>query len=492
MTDPLKLAILAGHPLVSVQTVDEERTVQLLKQTGQELCVPLVEWSVTKGFWSGHPSFGSHEKGSENPADALRAARDWQFETRVYLFHDLAPHCREPEVLRLLRDLHGRSNVTVVLLDSSPLPENIRRLAVPVQIAPPTPAELEKVVRDTFAQVQQKTGKKLTASLSRRDFEVLIQTLRGLTLAEASRVVASALHTDGALTSQDIPLIVEAKRNLLQNAGALESVAVNVGVDEVAGLSNLKRWLKTRRGGMTQEARAFGLDHPRGILLLGVQGCGKSLCARAVAADWNMPLLKMDPGVLYQKYIGESENRLRDALAQAEAMAPVVLWIDEIEKAFASSGSDSADGGLSQRMFGTLLTWMQDHRSPIFLVATANNIQSLPPELMRKGRFDEVFFVDLPAEAVRQQVFAVHLKRRNRKPEAFALGELAAAADGFSGAEIEQAVVGALYAAFAEKTELADRHLLAEVRTTRPLSVLMAEKVGDLRAWASGRCVMAD
>jgi SpoVK/Ycf46/Vps4 family AAA+-type ATPase len=226
--------------------------------------------------------------------------------------------------------------------------------------------------------------------------------------------------------------------------------------------------------------------------LLGVQGCGKSLCAKAVAADWNMPLLKMDPGVLYQKYIGESENRLREALAQAEAMAPVVLWIDEIEKAFASAGSDSADGGLSQRMFGTLLTWMQDHRSPIFLVATANNIQSLPPELMRKGRFDEVFFVDLPGDDIRRQVFAVHLKRRGRKPEAFKIDELAVAAEGFSGAEIEQAVVGALYAAFAEKVELADRHLLAEVRATRPLSVLMAEKVGDLRAWASGRCVMAD
>ncbi len=451
-----------------------------------------MEWSASIGFWSGHPSFGTHEKGVEEPAAALRAINDWKFESRIYLLHDLGVHCRDAVVHRLLRDLHGRAHVTVVLLDCVPLPENIRRLAVPVVVAPPTPAELEQVVRDIFVRVQQKTGRKLTASLTRRDMDVLVQTLRGLTLAEASRVVASALHADGALTAKDVPLIVEAKRNLLQNAGTLESVAVNVGVDEIAGLFNLKRWLKTRRGGMGQEARDFGLDHPRGILLLGVQGCGKSLCAKAVAADWNMPLLKMDPGVLYQKYIGESENRLRESLAQAEAMAPVVLWIDEIEKAFASAGSDSADGGLSQRMFGTLLTWMQDHRSPIFLVATANNIQSLPPELMRKGRFDEVFFVDLPAGEVRRQVFSVHLKKRNRDPRKFALDALASAAEGFSGAEIEQAVIGALYAAFAEKTELADRHLLAEVKTTRPLSVLMAEKVNQLRAWAAGRCVMAD
>ncbi len=492
MADPLKLSILAGHPLVSVQTFDEERAVQLVRQTAAELCTPLVEWSATMGFWSAHPSFGAHEKGVEDAAAALRAVRDWKFESRIYVFRDLGPHCRDPVAHRLLRDLHSRTNLTLILVDSAPLPENIRRLAVPVVIPPPTPAELEQVVRDTFQQVQHKTGRKLTATLTRRDMDVLVQTLRGLTLAEASRVVASAVHSDGALSARDVPLIVEAKRNLLQSAGSLESVAVNVGIDEIAGLGNLKRWLKTRRGGMTQEARAFGLDHPRGILLLGVQGCGKSLCAKAVAADWNMPLLRMDPGVLYQKFIGESENRLREALAQAEAMAPVILWVDEIEKAFASAGSESADGGLSQRMFGTLLTWMQDHRSSIFLVATANNVQSLPPELLRKGRFDEVFFVDLPADDIRKQIFAVHLKKRGRDPAKFGLDELAVAAEGFSGAEIEQAVVAALYAAFAEKVELATRHLMAEVRTTRPLSVLMEEKVSHLRVWARGRCVMAD
>ena len=202
--------------------------------------------------------------------------------------------------------------------------------------------------------------------------------------------------------------------------------------------------------------------------------------------------MRMDPGVLYQKFVGESENRLRQALEQAEAMAPVVLWIDEIEKAFASAAAESADGGLSQRLFGTLLTWMQDHRSPIFLVATANNISALPPELMRKGRFDEVFFVDLPDAAARQNILGIHLRRRKRDPARYALAELAKAAEGFSGAELEQAVIAALYQAFSENTELADSHLLSEIKATRPLSVLMAERVASLRAWARDRCVAAD
>ncbi len=228
------------------------------------------------------------------------------------------------------------------------------------------------------------------------------------------------------------------------------------------------------------------------MLLLGVQGCGKSLCARVVASAWRMPLLRMDPGVLYQKFIGESEARLREALQQAESMAPVVLWIDEIEKAFASASSDSADGGLSQRMFGTLLTWMQDHSAPIFLIATANNIAQLPPELMRKGRFDEIFFVDLPGPADRESIFAIHLRKRRRDKSQFDISRLVAASDGFSGAEIEQAIISGLYQAFAANSECTTEHLLAAMQATQPLSVLMREHVERLRAWAHCRCVSAD
>jgi SpoVK/Ycf46/Vps4 family AAA+-type ATPase len=347
-------------------------------------------------------------------------------------------------------------------------------------------------VRDTFQRVRDAEGPAVTAKLSRREMEQLVSTLRGLTAAEASRVIASVIYGDNTLCGKDLARVVEAKRNLLQSAGCLEAINVNVAADEVGGLANLKSWLARRRGGMTRKARDFGLDPPRGILLLGVQGCGKSLCAKAVAADWGLPLVRMDPGVLYQKFVGESENRLRAALAQAESLAPAVLWIDEIEKAFASASTESADGGLSQRMFGTLLSWLQDHHHPIFIVATANNVAALPPELLRKGRFDEVFFVDLPSAAVRRDILAVHLRRRRRDPARFALARLAAAAEGFSGAELEQVVMAGLYAAFAAGKELADEHLLAEIAGTRPLSVLMAERIAELRAWAAGRCVPAD
>jgi SpoVK/Ycf46/Vps4 family AAA+-type ATPase len=272
----------------------------------------------------------------------------------------------------------------------------------------------------------------------------------------------------------------------------LESIAADVSPDEIGGMKNLKRWLNLRCSGFSSSAREFGLDPPRGILLLGVQGCGKSLCAKVVASAWRMPLLRMDPGVLYQKYIGESEARLREALRQAESMAPVVLWIDEIEKAFASASSDSADGGLSQRMFGTLLSWMQDHHHPIFLIATANNLAQLPPELMRKGRFDEIFFVDLPGPEEREMIFSIHLKKRQREKERFDMPRLVAAADGFTGAEIEQAVISGLYTAFADKKECSTEHIIAAMKATQPISVVMREHVERLRAWARGRCVMAD
>jgi SpoVK/Ycf46/Vps4 family AAA+-type ATPase len=362
---------------------------------------------------------------------------------------------------------------------------------VPLTIPLPSAVELEQVVRDTYQQIREQSYAEITSNLTRRQLEQLVQTLRGLTASEAARVVAAAIHQDSALTIDDLPRVVEGKRNLLASAGSLEAINVNVTIDEIGGLHGLKQWLARRRQAHSRQAREFGLEAPRGMLLLGVQGCGKSLCAKAVAADWNFPLLRLDPGQLYQKFVGESENRLRATLAQAEAMAPAVLWIDEIEKAFASASADSADGGLSQRMFGTLLSWMQDHASPLFLVATANDIAALPPELMRKGRFDEVFFVDLPNATARQEILAIHLRRRRREPAKFPLPQLAAAAEGFSGAELEHVVQASLVAAFAAGQELTGAHLLAELQQTRPLSVLMSEKVNQLRNWARNRCVLA-
>jgi len=492
MLEQLKLLIQSGHPILSIETHDEQRAASLVRQAADALSLPLYEWTITGGLTQTRPFTAETEIKGGKAAPALEHVIKQRGVRAIYLFKDLGPHCRDPYVARQLRDLHAGDDVTLVLVDLSALPDGIRRLTVPIQLKLPDAEQLEQVVRETFRQVRSQGYYEIKHTLTRRDLEQLVQTLRGLTCAEASRVIAAAIHDDHALTAEDLPRIVEAKRNVLQSTGCLESIAVDTAIDEMGGLDNLKRWLAKRRGGMSTAAREFGLEPPRGILLLGVQGCGKSLCAKAVASAWNMPLLRMDPGVLYQKFIGESENRLREALTQAETMAPAVLWIDEIEKAFASATSASADGGLSQRMFGTLLSWMQDHRSPIFMVATANNIAALPPELMRKGRFDEVFFVDLPGEETRRQILGIHLRRRKREPEKFALKEHSAAAAGFSGAEIEQAIVSAMYGALSEGVELADRHLQTELKATKPLSVLMAEQVTQLRAWACGRCVPAD
>jgi ATP-dependent 26S proteasome regulatory subunit len=492
--DSLKQLIQAGNPIISMETPDEPRALRLVRAVAEEMRLPLWEWSITDGLVPGPRQSSKPAVEPGKTVAALQYVKQSAFPA-IYLFKDLSPHCKDPQVVRSIRDLYFSPDSrlwTLVLVDAVGLVPDVRRLTVPLVVGWPDEEELEQIVRQTFQEVQQRALRPVESKLTKRELEILVQTLRGLTSEEASRVVAGALQDDYVLDRSDLPRIIDAKRNVLGTTGCLDSIAADVSPDEIGGLHNLKRWLNLRCGGFSARAREFGLDPPRGILLLGVQGCGKSLCAKVVASAWRMPLLRMDPGVLYQKYIGESEARLREALHQAESMSPVVLWIDEIEKAFASASADSADGGLSQRMFGTLLSWMQDHREPIFLIATANNLARLPPELMRKGRFDEIFFIDLPGAAEREAIFSIHLAKRQRDKAAFDIDKLAAAAEGFTGAEIEQAVISGLYGAYAEKTQCTTDHILAAVRSTQPLSVVMREDVARLRAWARDRCVMAD
>ena len=496
MADTLKLLIRAGNPFISIETTDEERAVRLVQDVARDLPQPLYEWSMTDGLRSVNDKRepGPTLVSAGKVAPTLQHIRDSAYRG-IYLFKDLSPHCEDAFVHRLLRDLMDvctESKSTMIFVDDVALPVGIRRFTVKYELGWPTTEELEQVAKQTFKQIRDKSLYNVTAKIRKREMEQLVQSLRGLSCREAERVVASAIFDDYALNADDLPRIIEAKRTLLGSTGCLEAIAADFSPDDIGGLDNLKAWLNQRRGGFSKKAREFGLEPSRGVLMLGVQGCGKSLCAKVVAADWKMPLLRLDPGVLYQKFIGESESQLRQALAQAEAMAPVVLWIDEIEKAFASAAAASADGGLSKRMFGTLLSWMQDHRHPIFIVATANDISALPPELMRKGRFDEVFFVDLPTPAARKRILEIHIQRRKRNPQDHDLERLAAEASGFSGAELEQAVISAMYAAYHDDSELKDKHILAEIEKTQPLSVLAAEKVDALRNWASNRCVPAD
>ncbi|MBI4544070.1 MAG: AAA family ATPase [Gemmatimonadetes bacterium] len=309
---------------------------------------------------------------------------------------------------------------------------------------------------------------------------------------EAEKVLTKAMIEDSRLSADDIGRVIEAKKQIIEREGLLEYYPLEQEVHEIADLQALKDWLGKRRAFITEPERAaeYGLSFPKGILLVGVPGCGKSLCARAVAMEWGLPLLRLDPGNLYNKYLGESEKNFQRAIRAAERMAPVILWIDELEKAFAAAG-DSADGGVSTRILGSFLTWLQDRKGDVFVVATANDVSRLPPEFIRKGRFDEIFFLDLPTPEVRAALFRIHLARRGQDPQRFDLGTLVNAAGGFSGAEIEQAIVSGLYTAFAGGTQLSTAALLDEISRTRPLARTMAERIQALRHWARDRTVSA-
>ena len=322
--------------------------------------------------------------------------------------------------------------------------------------------------------------------------EQLLKAALGLTLTEAENVFAKIMISGGRLTDADIHAVYAEKKQIIRKSGLLEYYEPEVGFEHVGGLDLLKAWLRTRALAFTERAREYGLPNPRGVFMLGVQGCGKSLCAKAVSALWRMPLLRLDVGRMFGSLIGSSEENMRNALRVAESVAPAVLWLDEIEKALAgASSSGMTDGGTTSRVFGTFLTWLSEKTSPVFVIATANNIQALPPELMRKGRFDEIFFVDLPNDEERREIFRIHLVRRKRDPKAYNLDALSEATVGFSGAEIEEAVVSAMYDAFAENVEVTGEHIVRAVRDTVPLSRTMERQLDRLREWADGRARMA-
>lgn len=494
--DELRSLVQTQNTLISLMSTDEPHEWEQIAALSQELDRNLLDWSVTQGIrvYSPLTPKPANVSGTEKPERALEHLRR-QKRPQLACFRGLAPYTTQPHIQRLLKDhsVHADGNETsLILMDEETLHPKIRRLAVPWRPGLPGADELVELVRGTYKRLKRELSIDLSADLKRTEFEQLVLNLRGLTRTQAVRIVEALLLDDQQLTGCDLQRVIDAKRRLLEGAGSLESMTIDFDISEVGGLKGLKRWLEQRRGGFSSKARSFGIKPPRGVLMLGVPGCGKSLCAKAVAADWQIPLLRLDPGVLYQKYIGESENQLRQAIQQAEAMAPVVLWIDEIEKAFASATSSSADGGLSQRMFGTLLSWMQDHREPIFIVATANDISALPPELMRKGRFDEVFFIDLPSTDARRQIFSIHLRRCNRDPTQFDLDVLADSSKDLTGSEIEQAIMSGLFHAFAADQELQTEHILKAIAETHPLSALMADRIERLRAWAVNRCVRAD
>ena len=489
--DELLLLINSLNPIITVETTEEERLEGLLRSIAVQLVVPLYRWSVTSGLskLTGAPIYGT-----DQPEQALANIAIIE-DDAIFLLRDFARYCDNDRVSRRLRDLAEKFRASrrsiVIAAAAIELPPELKGDSVPFKLGLPDATELAQCVNQVLAETSR--DRRVLMTLDAPAIAHLAQNLVGLTKDEAIRTLRRCLLARGQADAALLDAVLDAKRASLQADGVLEPVHRDTTFTDVAGLKHLREWVDKRRSALTPEGQRFGLVPPKGVLITGVQGCGKSMAARAIAGEWGIELVRLDAGSLYDKYVGESEKRLHKALDLAQQLAPVVMWIDEIEKAFASTGSSGdADAGLSQRLLATLLTWMQDHQSNVFLAATSNNISSLPPEMLRKGRFDEIFFVDLPDADVRAALFAIHIKKRGRDAGTFDLKRLAAATDGFSGAEIEQAIAAGLYTAFNQKQQLSTDILLAELRNTQPLSVTRAEDIQSIRAWAKSRAVPAD
>jgi hypothetical protein len=486
-----ELLIRSRYGLLVVETAEEERAEALFRHLADRMRLPLFGWTLTQGVRR-LDTAGAAVYETARPIQALQHIRAAEVPA-LYHFRGLGAHLGDTltaeKLLDVVRVFESREG-GLLLTGEVELPEPLRARSATIRLPDPRPEEyrelLRQIVRDASARMP------VEFELGREDLARLLAALRGLTLLEAEKVLTRAIIENGRLGVEDIARVIAAKVEVVRREGLLEYYPHEQTLADVAGIRTLKRWLERRRAIFAEpdRAREFGLSFPRGILLVGVPGCGKSLCARAVGSDWGLPVLKLDPGSLYNKYIGESEKNFRRAMRTAERVAPAVLWIDEIEKAFSSGGGE--DGGVSQRVLGTFLSWMQDRAGDVFVVATANDVSRLPAEMLRKGRFDEIFFVDLPDAGSRRAIWEIHLRRRGHAAVPLDLDRLASETEGFSGAEIEQALVSALYAAFGSGGGLTDELLLSEVAATRPLSHTMAERVRAIRDWARERTVPAN
>ncbi|MBN1593075.1 MAG: AAA family ATPase, partial [Candidatus Coatesbacteria bacterium] len=410
----------------------------------------------------------------------------------VFLLKDFHPFLTEnqPIVTRRLRDVAAKlkmSYKTVIIL--SPvlnIPIELEKEISVLDVPLPSEEELGKIL-DSVVQ-QAKRDPRLKVDIRDDILDKMVRATSGLTEEEAENAFAKALVNDGKFTEEDLPLIIKEKKQIIRKTGVLEYFDLSETISGVGGLEKLKAWLRNRAAAFGSEAREFGLPEPKGLLLVGVQGCGKSLTAKAVASLWKLPLLRLDVGSLFGSYIGTSEDNMRKAIKIAESLSPAILWLDEIEKGFSGvSGSGISDGGTTARVFATFLTWLQEKTKPVFVVATANAIDQLPPEMLRKGRFDEIFFIDLPTVEERKSIIEIHLKKRNRPPGKFSIDELARVCRGFSGAEIEQGIISALYDAFAMKRDITEKDIIKAFSDSVPLSTMMKEQVAEFRAWAQDR-----
>jgi hypothetical protein len=483
----VKTLVLSFHPVIVIETVEEDRVFSLLQSTALELRMPFYEWSITTGLV--RVPGKSSVYGTGEPMNLLSTLQ--QMDTQgIFLLKDFARFATDHTVARQLREVSqkfSKNRSTIVLsAETIRLSPEIEHDVVYYNLQLPGKEELRTVFNTVLHSLV--SANRIEVQLDTMDRDELVNALSGMTLNQARQTIAFAALKDGKLTAGAIKEILERKTQVIRESGLLEYFPVEDNRFQLGGFARLKSWLVRARTGFSREARELNLPTPRGILIVGVQGCGKSLAAKVIAREWKLPLVKLDAGRLFDKYIGESEKNFRKAISLAESMAPVVLWIDEIEKAMATGGSD-ADGGLGRRIFGSFLTWLQEKQHEVFVVATANDLSILPPELLRKGRFDEIFFVDLPNAEEREAILTIHLKLRKQDPSQFDFHRLVEAAEGFSGAEIEQAVIAALYRGLHLKQPLDTELLVQEIGETVPLSVSRREDMQKLREMAQERFV---
>jgi SpoVK/Ycf46/Vps4 family AAA+-type ATPase len=519
MADPLerlKILLSSSTPIVVMETVEEMRAVRLVRAACSSLSLATFEWSIASGLvrcgsevgelvpetgFSGgglgqDPNLSGAQAlyNSKEPAQALSNLEAMSLEA-AFVLKDFHRHMDDPVVVRRLRDVgqkfSANRRTVIITAPSITIPAELGSLVEFLELPLPDKQRLRQIIDEMTVRVGN--TRTLKRTLDPAGLDAMANNLRGLTEEEAERAASQAIVTRYGITAETVTDVLQAKKEQLRRSGMLEFIDASENLGSVGGLDNLKRWLAQRRGTWEDAARDFGLEPPRGAIILGVQGCGKSMCARAIAGEWKLPLVKFDTAAIFDKYIGETEKRIQKVFRVAEGLAPCVFWIDELEKIFAGSGPDSAsvDAGVSSRILAAFLSWMQDRKAPVFVAATCNNVSALPPELIRKGRFDELFFVDLPNQAERKQIFAIHLKRRKRNPAEFDLDQVAAAARGYSGAEIEAAVQTALYAAFSSKQTVSTQGLLDALKATVPLSITRSEEIQELRAWARQRAVPA-
>jgi SpoVK/Ycf46/Vps4 family AAA+-type ATPase len=498
-TKELEIDVLlrARYPLLYIVSPEEARVEDALKRIADGRKQVLV-WSATQptGFSQQYELENKNSNsaivldGNARALEALesitrRIAND---ERVIFILRDFDAFLENPLTVRRLRDvvaLLKRSYSTIVLLSPVLLiPPHLEKDVVVVHYDLPGFHELGEILDELLQRVQEGTSTPDQLELDEVTRESLIKAALGLTADEANNVFAKALVLKGS-GALDIQIVLHEKKQIIRKTGALEFYETAENLQNIGGLEQLKSWLQKRGAAFSEKAREFGLPSPRGVLLLGVPGCGKSLTAKAVGEAWNLPLLRFDVGSVFGKYVGESEANLRRALHAAEAVAPCVLWVDELEKAFSSGRGE--DGGTTLRILGAFLSWLQEKSTPVFVVATANNVENLPPELLRKGRLDEIFFVDLPRENERRAIFAIHLNKHGRDASTFDLETLAQKSEGYSGAEIEQSVIAALYDAFDQKRDVSTPDVLINLQAMVPLSITMQEEVAALRDWASTR-----